>query len=306
MIGFDPLSRLCHVGETILPSRDGDTPCIQVGRGGVCARYGLHGILCRKGCDHQGDHKGCHDGDQDPGVADQGIRLHIQRVSLARLPEHGTALFEVIGEALVPAVLPEVVKELLGKFVLSVVRKRRVPVSVGNERIVPLLHGQKEELSALLFSVSQAVLLVQALCRLIDVLVRGVVSKIIHRDDVDAAGILRGELLCPRLQRCPLLVRKKSHLVGDKGQPVVLKIRRPYREGEQKQSRGQQNQEMNALSHGVVLLSLRQRRSLPGTAQVPSLKTGHTERRQGRQRAHLPLSWRREDFPPSFPTPRSS
>ena len=82
--------------------------------------------------------------------------------------QHGVALFQIVLKAAVPVVILEVVQEFLGEFILAVVSESGIAVAVGDECVIPLLHGQQEQFPALFPAVSQRILLIESLSGIID------------------------------------------------------------------------------------------------------------------------------------------
>ena len=103
--------------------------------------------------------------------------------------KHGVALFQIVGKAVVPFVIPEVVQKNSSELILAIVGEGGVAVAIGDESVIPILHGQKEQFTALFFAVAQGVFLVEGLSGLIDRIIIDIVCEVVQHDDIHAAFI---------------------------------------------------------------------------------------------------------------------
>ena len=171
----------------------------------------LHGLgesqCCHSRCDQSG--KQFHDAVQE-AAATLSFRTYIDRRTGGLRLQVLFALPDIIPEALIIIIVPEIVQELPFQLLLAVIRKRRISDgAMCDQRIIPVIQGKEQQHAVPVSAVADIQAVVNGRCSIICT-GAAVFAVVIQNDHVDAALILLRSRIGNGIQFFGLVFRKQT------------------------------------------------------------------------------------------------
>ena len=118
----------------------------------------------------------------------------IEDIPLPGLREQRVCISKIIHTAAVPVVIAKIVEKFFADVVLAVVRQGRIAKAVGQQAVVPVIHGQEQQHAVPVFAHTEVVTLKNVHGNIED-RSGSVVPVVLHRHKIHGALLFLGNLL---------------------------------------------------------------------------------------------------------------